>query len=385
MKKKVLLRAPALSISGYGTHARQIFRYLKSKDIDLSVDLLSWGITSWHVNPDNENGLVGEIMKRSGTLNGKPDVVISLQLPNEWQRVDDCVNVGMSAIVESDKCNEKWVDACNSMSRVIVPSQFAKKVLSSSGNLTGDVRVVGESFPDEVLNCNDKLSLSEIQTKTNLLVVGQLTGMKPDVDRKNLFYTIKWFCEEFKNNKDVGLIIKSNLGTNCSIHRAQLENIFKTLLDEVRGDTFPRVHLINGEMTTNEIVSMYRSNSVKALLSLTRGEGFGLPLLEAAACNLPIICTDWSGHLDFMRLGKYTAIDYDLIPVPEQRIDNEIFVKGTKWAFANEKDAKKKMRKFVDSQEVPKQWAVNLGEKIREKYSFESISKQYDNELGDLL
>ena len=209
--------------------------------------------------------------------------------------------------------------------------------------------------------------------------------MKPDVDRKNLFYTIKWFCEEFKNNKDVGLIIKSNLGTNCSIHRAQLENIFKTLLSEVRGDTFPRVHLINGEMTTNEIISMYRSNNVKALLSLTRGEGFGLPLLEAAACNLPVICTDWSGHLDFMRLGKYTAIDYDLIPIPEQRIDNEIFVKGTKWAFANEKDAKKKMRKFVDSQEVPKQWALNLGEKIREKYSFESISKQYDNELGDLL
>lgn len=385
MKKKVLLRAPALSISGYGTHARQIFRYLKSKDVDLSVDLLSWGITSWHINPANEDGLIDEIMKRSGTLNGKPDVVISLQLPNEWQKVDDCVNVGMSAIVESDKCNEKWVDACNSMSRVIVPSEFAKKVLLSSGNLTGDVRVVGESFPDEVLTCNDKLNLSEIQTTTNLLVVGQLTGMKPDVDRKNLFYTIKWFCEEFKNNKDVGLIIKSNLGTNCSIHRAQLENVFKTLLSEVRGDTFPRVHLINGEMTTSEIVSMYRSNSVKALLSLTRGEGFGLPLLEAAACNLPVICTDWSGHLDFMRLGKYTAIDYDLIPVPEQRIDNEIFVKGTKWAFANEKDAKKKMRKFVDSQEVPKQWALNLGKKIREKYSFESISKQYDNELGDLL
>lgn len=385
MKKKVLLRAPALSISGYGTHARQIFRYLKSKDIDLSVELLPWGITSWHINPASENGLIGEIMSRSGTLNGKPDVIISLQLPNEWRRVEDCVNVGMSAIVESDRCNQKWIEACNFMDRVIVPSEFAKNVLSSSGSLTGDVRVVSESFPDEIITCVDKLDLSEVQTKTNFLLVGQLTGHKPDIDRKNIFYTIKWFCEEFKNNKDVGLIIKSNIGTNCSIHRAQLENIFKTLLSEVRGDTFPQVYLINGEMTTNEIISMYRSNKVNALLSLTRGEGFGLPLLEAAACDLPVICTNWSGHLDFMRLGKFTSLEYDLIPVSEQKVDNEIFVSGAKWAHPREKDVKKKMRKFVDSQEVPKQWALNLGKKIREKYSFESISKLYDNELGDLL
>lgn len=385
MRKSVVLRAPALSISGYGTHARQVFRWLDSKDVDLTVDLLPWGITSWYVNPDSENGLIGKIMKKTGPPQKHPDVVISLQLPNEWQRVDGSFNVGMSAVVETDRCNPKWVEACNRMDRVVVPSSFSKSVLQASGNLTADTRVVPESFPDELLSVESSLELPEIDTQTNFLMVGQITGMRPEIDRKNIFYAVKWFCEEFKDRKDVSLVIKSNLGTNCSLHRAQLNNIFKTLLKEVRKGAYPKVHILNGEMTTEEMASLYKSKKISAYLTLTRGEGYGLPILEAAACDLPVICTDWSGHMDFMKLGKHIGVDYDLVNVPEGRIDNEIFVKGSRWAQPKEDDFKKRARKFVDSQAVPKQWAVDHGQKIREKYSFEAVSALYDKELGDIL
>ena len=385
MRKTVVLRAPALSISGYGTHARQVFSWLNSKDIDLFVDLLPWGITSWHVNPDSESGLIDQIMKKSGSPNKKPDVLISLQLPNEWKVSEGSFNVGMSAVVETDRCNPSWINDCNRMNRVIVPTEFCKNTLLNSGQCKTDIKVVPESFPQSVFTSNSGLDLNEVETKTNFLVLGQLTGMNPEVDRKNIFYTVKWFCEEFKDRKDVGLIIKSNLGTNCSIHRQQLQNIFSKLLSEVRKSVFPRVYLINGEMTTEEIMSLYRSNKVSALLSLTRGEGFGLPILEAAACDLPVICTNWSGHIDFMKHGKYSAVDYDLVKLPDSRIDNQIFVKDAKWAMPKEVDAKKKMRKFVESQAVPKQWAVDLGKKVREKYSFDAISAAYDKALGDVL
>lgn len=385
MRKTVLLRAPALSISGYGTHARQVFRWLDSKDIDLYVDLMSWGITSWHVNPDSENGLVGRIMKKTGTPPRQPDVAISLQLPNEWQKIEGSVNVGMSAIVETDRCNPAWVEACNKMDRVIVPSNFCKQVLENSAKLTGDVRVVHESFPDEVNTLTEGLLLDEVKTPTNFLVVGQLTGMRPEIDRKNIFCTVKWFCEEFKERKDVSLVIKSNLGTNCSIQRNQLNNIFTNLVREVRKGQYPKVHILNGEMTGEEIVSLYKSKKITALVTLTKGEGFGLPILEAAACGLPVICTDWSGHMDFMRLGKHIGIEYDIMEIPESRVDGSIFMKGAKWAQPREDDFKKRIRKFVDSQSAPKQWALELSEKIRREYSFEAITAQYDRELGDIL
>ena len=384
MKKLVMLRAPLLSNSGYGTHARQIFRWLETKNVEVVSDILNWGATSWFINKDLENGLIGRIIDSARQPNRNPDVMLSLQLPNEWKRLQGTKCVGMSAIVETDRCNPNWIKACEEMDRVIVPSSFCKKLITDNST-SADVRVVPESFHDEIINA-DCLELPEIQTKKNFLLVGQLSGMSPDLDRKNIFYSVKWFCEEFKDNPDVGLIIKTNLGTNSTFVRKNLNSIFTNLLNEVRkGSKFPRVYLLNGEMTTKEISSLYRSPKVTALLSLTRGEGYGLPILEAAASDLPVICTNWSGHLDFMKKGKFIGVDYDLVEVPNEKIDNEIFVKGSKWAMPREADAKKKMRKFISSPDLPSNWASDLGKKLRKEFSLEAVYEAYDKELGDLL
>ena len=85
-KKKVLLRAPLLTNSGYGVHSRQVFSWLSSrKDIDLTVECLQWGRTSWLVNPSLEKGLIGKIMNHSKPhTDGKYDVSFQVQLPDEW-------------------------------------------------------------------------------------------------------------------------------------------------------------------------------------------------------------------------------------------------------------------------------------------------------------
>jgi glycosyltransferase involved in cell wall biosynthesis len=386
MKKSVILRAPLLSNSGYGTHARQIFRWLESRNVDVTVDILNWGATSWFINEDLEDGLVGRIIKSARQPTRSPELMISLQLPNEWQRLQGAKCVGMSAIVETDRCNPAWVKACEQMDRVIVPSTFCKNLITSQSQSV-DVRVVPESFHKEISSDSTAaLQLAEVVTQKNFLLVGQLSGMSPDFDRKNIFYTVKWFCEEFKDDKNVGLIIKTNLGTNSTLNKKHVNGIFANLLNEVRkGSNFPRVYLVNGEMTTEEISSLYRSPKVTALLSLTRGEGFGLPILEAAASNLPVICTNWSGHLDFMNRGKFIGVDYDLVNVPEGKIDNEIFTRGSRWAMPKEEDAKKKMRKFINSPELPRKWASDLGDRLRKEFSLHSIFEMYDKELGDLL
>ena len=382
MKKSVVLRAPLLSNSGYGTHARQIFRWLETRNVEIVSDILNWGATSWFLNHDAEGGLVGRIINSAKQPSKTPDLMISLQLPNEWQRLPGAKCVGMSAVVETDRCNPDWVKACNEMDRVIVPSTFCKSLISAS---TADVRVVPESFHDDIATA-EPLNLPQVKTKKNFLLVGQLSGIKPELDRKNIFYTVKWFCEEFKDSPDVGLIIKTNLGTNSTFNKNNLRNIFTNLVNEVRraGKT-PPIYLINGEMTTAEIASLYRSPKVTGLLSLTRGEGYGLPILEAAASDLPVICTGWSGHLDFMNRGKFISVEHDLIPVPTEKVDNQIFVPGSQWAMPKEADAKKKMRKFMNSPEMPKKWAADLGKLLRAEFSSEAVFKSYDRELGDLL
>mgnify|MGYP003137472545 FL=1 len=128
--------------------------------------------------------------------------------------------------------------------------------------------------------------------------------------------------------------------------------------------------------------AVYQNEKIKGLVSATRGEGYGLPLLEAAACGLPVLATNWSGHLDFLKNGKFISFDYKLEPIHESRVDNSIFIPGTRWAEVDEKDYKRKVRKFYKASQKPNEWAEKLQGTIREKYSQKAISEIYSKLLG---
>ena len=387
-RKKVLIRAPVLTQSGYGVHSRQIARWLLSKShLDVSVQALPWGSTPWLINKDLSGGLIGKIMEKTVDPTGqKYDATIQVQLPNEWDVSMSDTNIGISAIVETDICNPVWVDACNRMSKVIVPSTFCQSVLRNSGQLTSEVKVIPESFPDEILELKaTRVDDIKFQTQFNFLVIGQITGKNAENDRKNIFYTIKWFCETFNKDNDVGLVIKTNMGRNTKIDRQVVENTIKAVLAEIKKKKEPKIYLLHGEMSDSEMASLYRHPQIKALITLSRGEGYGLPILEAAASGLPVIATNWSGHLDFMSKGKFIEIDFNLGNVHPTRIDNEIFIEKARWANPIEEDFKKKILKFKSASSLPKEWAANLAVKIKQDYNFSAISKIYDEELSVIL
>jgi glycosyltransferase involved in cell wall biosynthesis len=384
--KTVILRGPVLTQSGYGVHCRQIARWLLNrKDIDVKFIPLPWGDTPWLIDQNAEHGLIGEVMKKSTNEKSTADVSIQLQLPNEWNPKLAKFNIGVTASVETDRCNPEWVSACNNMDMIIVPSQHAKSSLTNSGLVLKPIVIVPEAYSDEIVAEKLHSNLPTFSTSFNFLVFGQLTGNNPNNDRKNLFYTLKWLCDIFKDDKDVGIVLKTNAGRNTKIDRRVIRNVIGNILTESRKGMFPRVHLLHGDMPNEEVAALYRHPQVKALVALTRGEGYGLPILEAAASGLPVIATGWSGHTDFLNKGKYVNIAYQLIDVHPSRIDGKIFVQGTRWANPSEEDAKKRIAKFRTSNDVPREWAKDLKMKLVNLYSFEAISKAYDEAIGSIL
>lgn len=383
--KSIVLQGPFLTTSGYGEHARQLARWVLSKPVDVKFIVTPWGDTPWLLNRDSCDGLVNDIMTRTidpGSLSA--DVSLQLQLPNEWNPRLARKNVGLSAIVETDRCSPDWVKACNMMDVVVVPSNHAAQCLKNSGTLNVRLHVVPESYKHHAVD-KTSLSLDDVSTSFNFLVFGQLTGNNPHNDRKNTFNTVKWICESFSNDPDVGIVLKTNVGRNTLIDRNIVMNILKRLVNEVKRGPYPKIHLLHGNMSDDDVCALYRSEKIKALVSLTRGEGFGLPILEAATCGLPVIATNWSGHLDFMSLGKFINVTYNLMPIHSSRIDNKIFIQGAKWAEPDEQDAKKKLRKFRSSPTLPQEWAKDLQKTITERFSPERINLLYDAALGDLI
>lgn len=394
MKKKVVLRAPVLSQSGYGVHSRQIARWLLERDdIDLIVQPVQWGITPWYLDPEEKDGLIGKLMSLSKPSDVGFDVSFQVQLPNEWDPSLAKLNIGVTAGVETDICNPDWIDNCLKMDRVIVPSTFTKGVFEKTALRSGDatkidkilgkIEVIPESFVDAIFS-EGSIDV-DFETPFNFLLVGQMTGRAAENDRKNIFNTIKWFCETFKDDSEVGLVIKTNNGRDTKIDRTVTIDILNQILMQVRKGPYPRIHLLHGMFTDDEMVGIYRHPKIKAFLSLTRGEGYGLPLLESAAAGLPIIATNWSGHLDFLKYGKYVKLDYELRQIPTSRIDNKIFVAGASWAEVSEQDVKRRLRKFRLSPAIPSNWAQELAKPVKEQFSYEAIRLKYDELLKGVL
>ena len=146
--KHVVLKAPLLSCSGYGTHSRQIYRWLLGKNVKITTQVVPWGITSWMINPDMESGLIGKIMADSKEIKAMPDVSIQVQLPNEWNPKLAKKNVGVSAYVETDQCNPQWLTHTNMMDEVVVPSTHVKP--SPHSNFTSKGKF-GNNLPPNVL------------------------------------------------------------------------------------------------------------------------------------------------------------------------------------------------------------------------------------------
>lgn len=381
---KVLVRGPLLSQSGYGVHSRQIFKWLLSQGHDITCQVLPWGITPWYLNENSLNGLIGKIMKCSSPPETQVDYSFQIQLPDEWDVGLAKKNFGVTAAVETNFCNPNWVVACNQMDGIIVPSNFTAGVLANSGQLSKKVHVIPESFPEEFEKDLKKTKFLNSKCKHNFLLFGQLTAPDAALDRKNTANAIKWFCEKFEGRKDVGLVVKTNMGTNSTLDRRVSKRTLDNFLKQARKGKYPRVTLIHGNATNEELFDLYCDESLVGLITATRGEGYGLPMIEAVACGLPVMATNWSGHKTFLKEKSWLPLDYKMSTIPAGRVDNRIFMQNSMWAEVDEITFKQGLGKFLKKRLYYKENCKKNREYILKTFSQNAVEKLYQDFMDNL-
>lgn len=385
------ITAPLLSKSGYGVHSRQIFQwaeqYTKKKDYTLTVNSTSWGSTGWYLHSDTNKGLTGRILDKLVIPPSKVDLHIFVGLPNEalndW-KVKAKKTILITAGVESTRCNPQWKSFINnpSVCMTIVPSQFTKNGLVAGGCSKNKIVVVPEAFVDECTHNVEPLDIGEVPDQ-NLLVLSSVV-MDTIKDRKNFFNTMLALKKSLGGQSQIGAVLKVNSAGRGSIDRHNTIHSLKEIKEVLKLD-FP-ITLVHGELSDSELVGLYKHSNINALFTMTRGEGFGLPILEAAASGLPVIASDWSAHPEFLD-HKFVKLKGREVPIPEQRKDAQIWVDGN-WFEPDVNKASNVVNRFFKDEKFRRTAMDNaktLQKFVNLRYSLSSINEKYDKLIDGVL
>ena len=392
MKKKILLKGPLLTRSGYGEQARFALRSLRSREdlFEVFIQPLQWGHTSWTSEVDEERAWVDQTIEKTiGYIQqgGQFDISLQVTIPNEFERLAP-KNIGYTAGIETTKVAHQWIPKANEMDKIIVVSSHSKQVFENTeyqaqNTQTGEQVVLKTQTPVEAVGYPVKTfdNLPELDlglsTAFNFLTVAQFGP------RKNLQNTIKWFIEEFRD-ENVGLVVKSNIAKNCLMDRNRLHGDLTNFIRQ-QGERQCKVYLLHGDMTDAEMHSLYNNERIDAFVSLPHGEGFGLPLFEAAYSGLPVVTVGWSGQLDFLvdtdGQEQFYNVAFDLQPVQQEVVWDGVIVADSMWAYAREGSAKEQMRLcFEHGSAGTTKWNTA---QLTERFSDEKMYKKFVEALGE--
>lgn len=356
MKPTCLIISPCGTVSGYGSRSRDLIRSIISLD-KYEVKLIS---TRWGNTPINalmsgkDDDIISRLVER---VDSQPDLCIHVTVPNEFQPIGK-FNIGVTAGIETTMCSAEWLEGCNRMQLILVPSKHSKDVFMNTKfdkinsqtkqkegvlSLTTPIEVLFEGLDIDTFTKTNEISakivesLSEVNEKFCFLFTGHWLQGDFKQDRKNIGLLIRLFYETFKNKQNApALILKTSGGTFSHTDRLNIINKINSIKSSVSAVRLPNVYLLHGDLTESEMNSLNNHPKVKAAISLTKGEGFGRPLMEFAVTGKPVIASAWSGHIDFLDKDLTFLVPGNLEQVHQSAVWQGVIIPESSWFSVDE-------------------------------------------------
>lgn len=222
----------------------------------------------------------------------------------------------------------EWRPALRCVSRIWVPSRFTAAALEP--HLPGRVHVVPPplALAPPVPSALDRAAFGLPADAVVTLVSFNLAS---SFARKHPFAAIAAFRGAFGDRPDRILVLKVSHTNHAPADFARLASMARA----------PNIRLETRTFSTGDSHALTACADI--VLSLHRGEGFGLVLAEAMLLGKPVVATAWSGNTDFMDAGNAVPIGYRLVPARDDRM-----VYRGLWAEPDVAEAAEQLRALAD-------------------------------------
>jgi GT2 family glycosyltransferase len=263
--------------------------------------------------------------------------------------------IGFS-MLETDHIPAAWVAAANRMDEVWVPSSFNAETFRNSG-VKRPIHVIPLGIDPDYFNPSiTSYRLGDLFTFLSVFEWGE---------RKAPEILLKAFNDEFKHDEDVALVCK----TNNSDPGVNVATQVRRMKLKATGGRI--IFSLNELIPTAQLPALYRSADCFVLS--TRGEGWGMPVLEAMACGLPVIATDWSSHCDFMNEENAYPVRVERLVFAEAKCP---YYKGFKWAEPSYEHLRAQMRHVYENREEARAKGARAAIEARERWTWNHGAKK---------
>jgi hypothetical protein len=400
-KPLFFISCPVDTYSGYGARSRDLVRAIIELDkYDVKIIPQMWGNTPWGFIAENQEwSFLDKHIWDQPQLPKQPEIWMQITVPNEFQPIGK-YNIGVTAGIETTLSPGEWIEGINKMDLVLTSSEHSKKTFVDTVMQKVDQRtnqVLGETKvekPIEVLfeganteiykvldNVKSFPELNNIKEKFAFLFVGHWINGDLGEDRKNVGLLVKAFYEIFKNKKDKpALILKTSQVGSSYLDRDEILRKINLIKKSINSKDLPNVYILHGEFSDIEMNELYNHPKIKAMVNLTKGEGYGRPLLEFSLTKKPIVTTNWSGHTDFLKPEFTTMLPGQLTNV-HQSAANNMLLKESQWfsvdlghAGTVIKDMFEDYKKYLDG-------AKRQAYKSKNEFSWENMKDKVDELL----
>ena len=408
MKKVMLICAPVSSRSGYGDHARDLVRsFINLGKFDVKILDVPWGECPRNALDIELDKNIIDCILPEPKMDKKPNVYVDIRIPNEFQTYGE-VNIGITAGIETTTVSNNWIEGCNKMDLIITPSEHSKdgfvkalyekmqQLPNGQQQKVGELKlekpieVLFEGVDENIFKPLDDSSLDlvdDIKEDFAFLHVGLWGKGGFGEDRKDISKLVKLFYESFANKKEQPALILKTAGATFSILDREecLRKINEIKSMFPKDWNLPNVYLLHGSLSTEEMNKLYNHPKVKCFVSLTHGEGFGRPLLEASMCGLPVITSGWSGQMDFLSETDSMLLGGELVQVPKSQVWKDIVIPESQWFNVNEQQAYKAMNYCFTNYDEVKEKALNLMKINREKFTLDKMTEKLDKIITPIV
>jgi len=341
--------------TGYAVSSQYLVLALEELDVDVRYGFV-YGVEE----PPNDDERIMEVRRKPKDLEvtqivyGQGDVFFK----NSGR-----YRVGYS-MLEVTGIPADWVEQANALDEIWVPSHFNKETFAASGvNRPIEVMPLGV----DVNYFHPFIKAREIDSRFVFMSVFEWGERKaPEV-------LLKAYNQEFSNDDDVLLLLKVN-NTDPALNIERQVEAMRLLPDRA-----PVVIVLNHNVPSYQMGSLYCSSDCFVLP--TRGEGWGMPTLEAMACGLPVISTYWSAQTEFFNQDVGYPIEVKrLIPA----VAKCPYYEGFEWADPDVDSLAALMRHVYENQEEARAKGLRASIAARDRWTWLDAAGRIKDRLQEI-